>query len=91
MITLRPSLWMRMKSGRLRMRSALGNRLPRSDGVVSDDKSSGTRADAAPSYFEATLTVSRLRPLRRRLFRTRRPPRVAMRARKPWVRLRRML
>lgn len=33
----------------------------------------------------------RARPLARRAFRTRRPPRVAMRARKPWVRLRWMM
>lgn len=34
--------------------------------------------------------VSRLRPLARRFLMTRRPPLVAMRARKPWRRLRRM-
>lgn len=39
----------------------------------------------------APQAESRLRPLARRALMTARPPRVAIRARKPWVRLRRML
>ncbi len=46
---------------------------------------------AVESYLEPQLTVRRLRPLRRRLARTLRPFFVAMRARKPCVRLRRVL
>lgn len=46
---------------------------------------------SSPGYFEPVLTVRRLRPLRRRAARTLRPFLVAMRARKPWVRLRRVL
>jgi hypothetical protein len=38
-----------------------------------------------------TLTVSLFRPLALRLFSTLRPPGVSIRARKPWVRLRRTL
>lgn len=41
--------------------------------------------------FGGIVTVSRLRPLARRRFSTCRPPGVAMRARKPCVRLRRLL
>ena len=43
----------------------------------------------APSRLYRVLTVRRLRPLARRRFRTVRPFFVAMRTRKPWVRLRR--
>jgi tetratricopeptide (TPR) repeat protein len=42
-------------------------------------------------YFCQMVTARRLRPLRRRLLITLRPPAVAMRARKPWVRARRVL
>ena len=48
-------------------------------------------ASSAADYLEPVLTVRRLRPLRRRAERTLRPFFVAMRARKPWVRLRRVL
>ena len=41
--------------------------------------------------FGGIVAASRLRPLARRRLRTRRPPGVAMRARKPWRRLRRRL
>jgi len=44
-----------------------------------------------PGCFGGMLTVSRLRPLARRRFSTWRPPGVAIRARKPCVRLRRRL
>ena len=40
---------------------------------------------------EMPQTASRLRPLARRRFSTVRPPSVFMRARKPWVRARRIL
>jgi hypothetical protein len=40
------------------------------------------------AYFLGTLTVSFLRPLRRRRRRTSRPAGVLMRFRKPWVRFR---
>ena len=49
------------------------------------------RAPVAEPHFFQTETVRRWRPLRRRFERTARPPTVAMRARKPWVRRRRML
>ena len=42
-------------------------------------------------YLVATVTVSRLRPLRRRAEITRRPPTDDIRLRNPWVRLRRLL
>jgi hypothetical protein len=42
-------------------------------------------------YFELVVGVRRLRPFARRRLITRRPPTVAIRARKPWVRLRRRL
>src|SRR5262245_21068207 len=42
-------------------------------------------------YFFATVTEIRLRPLARRRRRTVRPPRVFLRARNPWVRLRLLL
>ena len=44
-----------------------------------------------PGCFAGMVTVSRLRPLSRRRFSTLRPPGVAIRARNPWVRLRRRL
>lgn len=40
------------------------------------------------AYFLGTLTVSCLRPLRRRRLMTSRPALVLIRLRKPWVRLR---
>jgi hypothetical protein len=43
---------------------------------------------AHQAYFLGTLTVSFLRPLRRRRRSTSRPAGVLMRFRKPWVRLR---
>jgi len=43
------------------------------------------------SYLDAAVTPRRLRPLARRRPITRRPPRVFMRARKPWVRFRLIL
>ena len=45
----------------------------------------------SPRYFLKIETVRRFRPLRRRLARTFAPPLVAMRARKPCVRRRRVL
>lgn len=42
-------------------------------------------------YFLAIVTEMRLRPLARRRRSTSRPPRVFLRARKPWVRLRLLL
>src|ERR1051325_246039 len=44
-----------------------------------------------PRYFFAIVTEMRLRPLERRRRRTSRPPRVFLRARNPWVRLRLLL
>jgi hypothetical protein len=44
-----------------------------------------------PGYFLNVAGTSRARPLRRRFWMTFRPPVVAMRARKPWVRTRRTL
>lgn len=41
------------------------------------------------SWTSSGYTAKRLRPLARRAFKTARPPLVAIRARKPWVRLRR--
>jgi len=45
----------------------------------------------APAYFEGRRTVSCFRPFLRRRLRTSRPQRVAIRSRKPWVRIRRLL
>ena len=56
------------------------------------DASLSTEAEGqAASYFLKIETVRRARPLRRRFARTLDPPRVDMRARKPWVRKRRWL
>src|SRR5262249_29767834 len=52
-----------------------------------DDALAGRRK-AGPIY---PLTVNRLRPFARRRFKTKRPPRVLMRSRNPWVRRRRKL
>lgn len=49
----------------------------------------GPSAPWPPPCRDRTQTARRARPLRRRAFRTARPALVAMRARKPWVRLRR--
>lgn len=46
-----------------------------------------TWAQGLPTY----QTVRRFRPRARRRFKTRRPPRVLMRSKKPWVRARRKL
>lgn len=49
-----------------------------------------TRRFRGHGYFDATVTASRFRPFARRRLRTARPALVFMRARKPWVRLRRI-
>jgi len=49
------------------------------------------RAREAERRRQDRQTVSRLRPLARRALMTRRPPRVFIRARKPWVRTRLIL
>ena len=54
-------------------------------------KGSGARHGNQPGCFGGMETVSRLRPLARRRFNTARPVGVAMRARNPWVRIRRRL
>lgn len=51
----------------------------------------GTARRRHPSYFFAAVTEIRLRPFARRRRRTSRPPRVFLRARNPWVRLRLLL
>ena len=67
------------------MRRARGNRSLRH----TEPAAPGPRFSSPPtSYFFAMLTVSCLRPFRRRRRRTSRPARVFMRLRKPWVRLR---
>src|SRR6185436_6932848 len=50
-----------------------------------------TRRRHGASYFFAIVTEIRLRPFERRRRRTSRPPRVFLRARNPWVRLRLLL
>ena len=85
-------------------RGALGpageeeEQVPRGDALpaVLDAYEVTATADAlvareAARYFCQVVTASRLRPLRRRLLMTLRPPAVAMRARKPCVRARRVL
>ena len=46
------------------------------------------RRSSATCHFEEVETAMAFRPFRRRAFKTRRPPFVAILARKPWVRLR---
>ena len=47
--------------------------------------------DHAAAYLDGNFTVRLLRPFLRRRLKTARPHRVAIRARKPWVRIRRLL
>lgn len=58
---------------------------------ASDAARAGTLGTQAPAYFDGSLTVSCLRPFLRRRLSTSRPHFVSMRARKPCLRIRRVL